>query len=85
VGAMSAPTLRHLSRFADGLEAIVFTSIRAFANAVELVMIDGVFGKAKYRKRGPKMRPIIHRTYNRTVVVREPLPSERVYPVKMRK
>jgi hypothetical protein len=78
---VSASTIRRLNKFADVLEAIATTII----NGVELVAIDFVFGKARYRKRGPKMRPIIHRTYNRTVVVREPLPSERVYPVKMRK
>jgi hypothetical protein len=80
---MSTKTKRRLSRFADGLEAVVFTSIRAFASGVELFLIDFVFGKAKYRKRGPKMRPIIHRTYNRTVYIRrEILPSERVHVVK---
>jgi hypothetical protein len=79
---MSAPTIRRLNKFADLLEAVAHTSIRAFANAVELLLIDFVFGKAKYRKRGPKMRPIMHRTYNRTVVVREPLPSERLHIVK---
>jgi hypothetical protein len=64
------------------LEAVAHTSIKAFAYAVELILIDFVFGKAKYRKRGPKLRPIMHRTYNRTVVVREPLPSERLHIVK---
>jgi hypothetical protein len=80
--AMSHTTKRRLNKFADVLEAVAMNSIKAVINAVELVMIDFAFGKSKYRKRGPKMRPIIHRTYNRTVVVREPLPSERLHIVK---
>jgi hypothetical protein len=81
---MSTKTKRRLSRVANALEAIVFTSIRAFAGAVELVLIDGVFGKSKYRKRGAKMRPIIHRTINRTVYVQRvmlPTEQERVHVV----
>ena len=81
---MSHTTKRRLNKIADLLENVAHLSIKAFANAVELVLIDFAFGKSKYRKRGPKMRPIIHRTYNRTVVVREPLPSERLHIVKTR-
>lgn len=44
------------------------------AGCIELVLIDLVYGKAKYRKRGPKMRPIIHRTiHRRTVVIQQPV------------
>ncbi|HEY7348099.1 MAG TPA: hypothetical protein VH599_07235 [Ktedonobacterales bacterium] len=67
-----------LRKVADVLEK----SISGVAASVELVLIDLVFGKAKYRRHGPKMRPIIHRTYNKTVIVREPL--ERVHIVKTR-
>jgi hypothetical protein len=77
---MSIKTRRRLSRFADGLEAVVKHSINIGLNAVELILIDGVFGKGKYRKRGAKPRPIIHRTYNRTYIVRPRLPSERISP-----
>jgi len=80
---MTYKTKRRLSRFADALEAIVHISIKLLANAVELVMIDFVFGKSKYRKHGAKMRPIIHRTINRTVYVqRVMLPSERAHAVR---
>jgi hypothetical protein len=75
---MSHTTKRRLNKFADVLEAVATNII----NAIELVIADAAWGKAKYRKRGSKMRPIIHRTYNRTVVVREPLPSERLHIVK---
>ena len=79
---MSIKTKRRLNKFADVLEAVALTIIKGAASAVELVMIDLAFGKAKYRKRGPKMRPIVHHTYNRTYIVRPPLPSERVTPAK---
>ena len=80
---MSIKTKRRLSRFADGLEAFVNTSIRASAGAVELILIDAVFGKGKYRKRGPKMRPIIHRHYNKTVyITRRMLPTEQMHALK---
>jgi hypothetical protein len=75
---MSERTRNNLIRVADQLEK----SLRFIAGAIELVMIDLAWGKGKYRKRGPKMRPIIHRTYNRTVVVREPLSSERLHIVR---
>jgi 2C-methyl-D-erythritol 2,4-cyclodiphosphate synthase len=75
---MSTKTKRRLSRFADGLEAVANVII----SAIELVLIDAVFGKSKYRKRGAKMRPIIHRTYNRTIVVRSSVPSERLHITK---
>lgn len=84
---MSTKTKRRLSRFADRLEAVVNTSIKAFAGAVELILIDAVFGNARFRKHGPKMRPIIHRTYVRNIVVRErPLSrQERVHIVMNRR
>lgn len=48
------------------------------ADALELVLIDLAYGKAKYRRRGPRLRPIIHRTYNRrTVIVQQPVPIVR--------
>lgn len=76
---MSYKTARHLSTVADILEKLLWL----IAGAIELVMIDLAWGKGKYRKRGPKMRPIIHRTYNRTVYIRrEMLPSEQVHIVK---
>jgi hypothetical protein len=80
---MSTKTKRRLKKFGHVSKSVVFTTIRAFADAVELVMIDLAHSKAKYRKRGSKMRPIIHRTYYRTVVVRErsPLP-ERAHVVR---
>lgn len=67
-----------LRKVADVLEK----SITVFAASIELVLIDLVFGKAKYRRHGPKMRPIIHRTYNKTVIARTPAPRVRVYEVK---
>ncbi len=70
---MSLKIKRRLSRFADGLEAVVRISIESFALSVHLFMIDLVWGKGKYRKHGPKMRPIIHRTYVRNITVREPI------------
>jgi hypothetical protein len=79
---MSIKTKRRLSRFANGLEAVVVTSIKGFASAVELILIDFAFGKGKFRKRGSKMRPIIHRTYNRTIIYRASVPSERLHVVK---
>lgn len=80
---MSHKTKRRLSRFADALEAVVNLSIRAIAGTIELCLIDLAFGKSRYRKRYPKMRPIIHKTYNRTYVVRERLTyPEHVYTVK---
>lgn len=48
------------------------------ADALELFLIDLAYGKAKYRRRGPRLRPIIHRTYNRrTVIVQQPVPIVR--------
>lgn len=62
-------------KIADVLEK----SVRGIAAAIELILIDLVFGKSKYRRRGAKMRPIIHRTYNRrTVIIREPVPTHKV-------
>lgn len=56
-------------------------TIRWVADACELLLIDLTYGKGKYRSRGARLRPIIHRTYNhRTVVIREPAPI--VYKVK---
>jgi hypothetical protein len=80
---MSSKTKRRLNKFADVLEAVANIII----NAIELVIIDAVFGKSKYRKRGPKMRPIVHRTYhrNRTVYIQRvmlPTEQERVHIVK---
>jgi hypothetical protein len=75
---VSYKTKRRLNKIADLLEAVAHTII----NAIELVIADAAWGRAKYRKRDPKLRPIIHRTYNRTVVVRESLPSERLHIVK---
>lgn len=74
---MSHTTKRRLNKFADVLEAVATTII----NAVELVMIDLVFGKSKYRKheyhRGgwPQSRVVHER-----VIIRPSAP--RVYVVK---
>ena len=42
------------------------------ADSIHQVLIDAVFGKSKYRKKGARMRPIIHRTINneRTIIVK---------------
>lgn len=76
---MSYKTARRLNTIADLLEK----AARLIAEVIALVMIDLAWGKGKYRKRGPKMRPIIHRTYNRTVFIRrEMMPTEQVHIVK---
>ena len=85
---MSTNIKRRPNKFARVSKAVAFTSIKLFTDAVELLLIDFVFGKGKYRKRGPKTRPIIHRTVNRTVYVqRVMLPAEqgRVHIVKTRR
>ncbi len=79
---MSTRTKRRLNKTADILEGLVMFGLKALATALELVAIDFAFGKSRYRKRGSRPRPIIHRTYNRTIVVRSALPSERVMPPK---
>ena len=66
---MTTKTKRRLSRFADGLEAVVFTIIRELAWALELLGIDVAFGKGKYRKHGPKLRPIVNKTIVRHITV----------------
>ena len=76
---MKATTAQRLDKIANLLETLVTKSINGGANAIHFLLIDGVFGKSKYRKRGAKMRPIIHRTYNRTVYVR---PAPVVHIVK---
>lgn len=80
---MSVKTKRRLNKFSKVLAAVTNTVLNEMLHAIELVMIDLVFGKSKYRKRGARMRPIIHRTYNRTVYIRrEMLPTEQLHTVK---
>lgn len=82
---MSAKTRKRLEQVANTLEQVVMKTLAATADAIQLVMVDLVYGKPKYRKRAPQPRPIIHRTYNRTVIYRQLLPSERVTPPRYRK
>ena len=74
---MSTTTKRRLNKFADVLEAVATTII----NAVELVAIDFVFGKAKYRRRGRQPRQ--PRVVRERVIIRPSAP--RVYVVDKRK
>lgn len=66
---MSSRTRKTLSKVADLLEGFA----QGILNAVELIMIDAVYGKAKYRKRPSQTRrvyqprPIIHKT----VIIRQ--------------
>lgn len=63
------------------LQKLALKSGRFVADVLELFLIDLAYGKSKYRRRGPRLRPIIHRTYNRrTVIVQQPVPIVR--PVK---
>lgn len=60
------------------LQKLAIKSGRWIADAIELFLIDLAYGKSKYRRRGARLRPIIHRTYNRrTVVVQQPVPIGR--------
>lgn len=85
---MTYKTHQRLEKLADALEKFIMMILEALMYALQLITIDAVWGKAKYRKRTSPQRPIIHRTYNRTVVYRTlytprlPRPKERVYTVK---
>ena len=60
------------------LQKLAIKSGRLVVYAIELFLIDFTYGKSKYRKRGARLRPIIHRTYNRrTVIVQQPVPLDR--------
>jgi hypothetical protein len=80
---MSHKCVGHLNKVADLLEKVALQGIiGSIIFAAELVAIDLAFGKSWHRKRGPRPRPIIHRTYNRTIIYRPPVPSERLHIVK---
>ena len=55
---MSYKTVRRLSTIADLLEK----SLRFIAGAIELIIIDLAWGKSWYRKKYPRIRPVIQRT-----------------------
>jgi hypothetical protein len=54
------------------LKRWAFKGGQILADSIHQILIDLVFGKSKYRKKGAKMRPIIHRTINneRTIIVK---------------
>lgn len=60
------------SRLIRLLKWIACQSGQLLADSIHLVLIDGTFGKSKYRKKGARVRPIIHRTINntRTIIVK---------------
>jgi len=78
---MSYKTRKRLLALANLLEKLTMVII----TSIELVMQDLVFGKAKYRRRTPKPRPVVRTIYNQTIVYREPLRSELMAPARLRK
>lgn len=62
------------SRLIRLLKWIACKSGQFLADCIQLVAVDHTpgFGKNKYRKKGTRMRPIIHRTINntRTIIVK---------------
>lgn len=56
----------------SNLKRLARKSGQFLADSIHQVLIDAVFGKSKYRKKGARVRPIIHRTINntRTIIVK---------------
>jgi hypothetical protein len=60
--------------------------LETVAYALQLILIDLMYGNGKYRKRTAQPRTVIHHDYHHhTIVYRELLPSERVTPRKLRR
>lgn len=60
---MSTKTKKRLERTANRLEKCTFFCLNAVAGALQLLVIDAVWGKAKYRKRASRPRPVVHKTF----------------------
>ena len=77
---MSYKTRKRLLALANLLEKLTMVII----TSIELVMQDLVFGKARYRRREPRARPVVRTIYNQTIVYRDPVRSELMTPPKHR-
>ncbi len=59
-----------MNQLANILEKMVFSFINVCVYGVETLFIDAAFGKARFRKRYPYIRHVVHKT----IVVRSVAP-----------
>ena len=52
-----------MRQLANMLKKIAVGMMNCFIFGAELLLIDAVFGKPRFRKCYPRVRPIIHKTY----------------------